>query len=153
MQFIHCVSDCSWVEGRIGKKRAEGAYAWRSFLSSGSVIAAGSDMPVESFDPFLGIHAAVTRAGTDGAPEGGWYPEQRLGLEEALAAYTTGAAFASFSEKRTGSLKEGKFADFVVLSKDISGIPSEEIASVKVLATVVGSEIVYSAPDSPLDAA
>lgn len=144
MQFVHCPSDHTWIVDRIGEKKAENAYAWRSFLSAGCIIAGGSDMPVEPFDPFLGIHAAVMRMNVEGQPSGGWNPTQRLNLEEAIQAFTVNASYAAFSEKLTGSLRKGKAADFIVISDDITGIPSSDITSIRVIASIVGAEVVYS---------
>jgi predicted amidohydrolase YtcJ len=143
MQFIHCTSDMPWVEERLGAGRAAGAYAWRSLAAAGSRIPGGSDFPVESIDPFLGIYAAVTRQDLAGEPPGGWRGEQRLTIEEAVGAFTRDAAYAAHAEEVAGSLAPGKLADFVVLSDDIFSMNPGAIPSIRVLATVLGGEIVY----------
>jgi predicted amidohydrolase YtcJ len=143
MQFVHCTSDMPWVEERLGEERAAGAYAWRSLVAAGSRIPGGSDFPVESINPFLGIHAAVTRQDLAGRPAGGWRGEQRLTVEEAVGAFTVDAAWAAHAEDVAGSLAPGKLADFVVLSDDIFSVNPGEIPLIRVLATVLGGEIVY----------
>jgi hypothetical protein len=135
MQPVHCVQDQRWIRQRIGEKRFRGAYAWKTLLQSGCVLAFGSDTPVESPDPFLGIHAAVTRQG--------WMPDECLSAEQALRAYTLGAAYAGFEEKTKGSLEPGKVADFVVLSQDILTVPHNAIPKTQVLLTVVNGREVF----------
>ena len=149
MQFVHCVSDMSWINSRLGKRRLKIAYPWKSLLSSGCGIAGGSDMPVESVNPFLGIYSAVTRQSPDGMPPGGWGADQRLSLLEALESFTLNAAYASFSEDSLGSLKSGKLADFVIISDDILEIQAEKIPELRVLGTVQDGQIVYTPEDSP----
>ena len=144
MQFKHCTSDMSWAEKRLGPERIAGAYAWRSLLSAGSRIPGGSDFPVEPINPFLGIYAAVTRQDTAGNPEGGWQGAQRLTVEEAIRAFTVEAAYAGCAETVAGSLSPGKLADFVVISGDIFSMQPFEIPMIRVLATVLGGEIVHS---------
>ncbi|HER43264.1 MAG TPA: amidohydrolase, partial [Candidatus Eisenbacteria bacterium] len=143
MQFTHCTSDMPWAEARLGPERVRGAYAWRSFLEAGCRIPGGSDFPVESIDPFLGLHAAVTRADLAGRPPGGWHGWQRLTIEEAVRAFTVDAAYAAHMEDERGSLSPGKLADFVVLSADIMRIEPSRIPDVDVLMTVLGGEIVF----------
>jgi hypothetical protein len=143
MQFIHCTSDMPWVEERLGAGRVAGAYAWRSLVAAGSRIPGGSDFPVESINPFLGIHAAVTRQDLAGEPRGGWRGDQRLTIEEAVGAFTRDAAYAVHAEDVAGSLVPGKLADFIILSDDIFSVNPGEIPSIRVLATVLGGEIVY----------
>ncbi len=145
MQPTHCTSDMRWVEDRVGSERARGAYAWASLLRSGAVLAGGSDFPVESHNPFLGLYAAVTRQNREGRPAGGWRAEQRMTREEALRAFTLGAAYAAFEEQQKGSLEAGKLADFVVIDRDIMTCEPGEIAGTKVLVTVIGGERVYEA--------
>jgi len=145
MQPTHCTSDMRWVEDRVGPTRARGAYAWRTILDSGAVVAGGSDFPVESHNPFLGFYAAVTRQDLQGNPEGGWMPHQKMTREEALHAFTLGAAYASFEESQKGSLEEGKLADFIVIDRDIMTCDEREIPGTKVLRTVIGGETVYEA--------
>ena len=144
MQPIHCPSDMIMAERHWGA-RCSGAYAWRSLLESGAVLAFGSDAPVEDPDVLRGIFAAVTRQREDGAPPGGWYPEQCLTVPEAVYAYTMGAAYASGEERIKGSLSVGKQADMVVLSQDIFDLPPQEILNTRVEATFLAGEVVYSA--------
>ncbi len=144
MQPVHATEDMLFAEDRLGKERAEaGAYAWRSILDQGGIIAAGSDYGVSPFNPFYGLHAAVTRQDRDNNPTGGWIPGQRMTRLEALEAYTTGPAYVEFSEERKGRIKEGMLADFIVIDRDYFEIPKEEIHEIKVLKTVLGGEIVY----------
>ncbi len=147
MQFTHCTSDMPWAEDRVGPERVKGAYAWRSFLEAGCRIPGGSDFPVESIDPFLGLYAAVTRQDLEGNPPGGWYGDQRLTIDEALKAFTIDAAYAARLEDDRGTLSRGKLADFIVLSHDIMTIEPSLIPDVDVLMTVLGGEIVYRGED------
>jgi predicted amidohydrolase YtcJ len=143
MQFTHCTSDMPWAEERLGPERVKGAYAWRSFLEAGCRIPGGSDFPVESIDPLLGLYAAVTRKNLAGQPPGGWYGGQCLTMEEAVRAFTVDAAYAAHLEGERGSLSPGRLADFVVLSHDIMQIDPALVSSVDVLMTVLGGEIVF----------
>ena len=143
MQPIHCTSDMYWATDRLGPDRVKGAYAWRSLLDSGLIIPGGSDFPVESPNPLWGIYAAVTRRDHHGWPEGGWYPEQRMTIEEAIRSFTIWAAFSAFEEEIKGSIRPGKLADLVVLSKDIVTSKPEEILSTEVLMTMLGGKWVY----------
>lgn len=145
MQFTHCTSDMPWAGERLGQERLEGAYAWRYFLSAGCRVPGGSDFPVESINPFLGIYAAVTRKDLDGNPPEAWSPEQSLTIAEAVRAFTADAAYAVHEEDIKGALARGKLADFIVLSDDVMSIAPEAIPRIKVLATVLGGEIVYDA--------
>ena len=145
MQPTHCTSDMRWVDARVGSERAEGAYAWASLLRTDAHLAFGSDFPVESHNPFLGLYAAVTRQNLDEQPDGGWHPEQRLTREEALRAFTIEAAYAAFWEQRVGTLEIGKLADFVVLDRDIMTCDPRDIADTKVLQTFSFGESVYQA--------
>jgi len=145
MQPTHCTSDMRWVEDRVGHERALGAYAWASLLRTGAVIAAGSDFPVESHNPFFGLHAAVTRQNREGLPEGGWMAHERMTREGALRSMTLDAAYAQFAEDRLGSLEAGKLADFVVIDRDVMVCPADKIPGTRVLRTVVGGEEVYRA--------
>lgn len=142
MQPIHATSDMEMAERHWGK-RCSGAYAWRSILDSGAVLAFGSDAPVEDPSVMKGIFAAVTRQREDGTPRGGWYPEQRLTVADALQAYTMGPAYASGEEGIKGSLAVGKLADMVVLSQDIFETPPEQLLCTGVEATVLGGELVF----------
>lgn len=143
MQPTHCTSDMYFVEDRVGKERAEGAYAWRWFIDAGLVIPCGSDFPVESNNPMMGIYAAVTRQDAEGWPETGWYPEQRMTREEAIKGFTIWAAYAAFQEDVLGSIEVGKYADFTVLDKDILEVQPKEILTAKVVYTIVGGKIRY----------
>jgi predicted amidohydrolase YtcJ len=143
MQPIHATSDML-IADRYWGQRSAGAYAWRTQLNAGARLAFGSDSPVESFNPFLGIHAAVTRRRIDGSPHpDGWYPEQRLTVEEAVYGFTMGAAYASYEETRKGSLTPGKLADLSVLDRDIFSIEPMEIAETQVLATMIDGQFVW----------
>jgi hypothetical protein len=141
MQPTHATSDMPWAEARIGARRIRGAYAWRSLLDSGARIAAGSDFPVEEVPPLGGIHAAVTRQDPAGQPPGGWYPEQRMTLEEAVAAFTTGAAFASFSETSRGMLRAGFAGDVTVYDRALVG--DAGLLSTRVVMTIVAGRVVF----------
>jgi hypothetical protein len=145
MQPTHCTSDMYFVEDRVGAERAKGAYAWRWFIDAGLVIPCGSDFPVESNNPLLGIYAAVTRQDPKGWPEGGWFPEQRMTIEEAIKGFTIWAAYSSFQENVLGSIEVGKYADLTVLDKDILKIDPKEILTAKTVYTIVGGQIRYRA--------
>jgi predicted amidohydrolase YtcJ len=142
MQPIHAVHDRVMAERQWGR-RCRHAYAWRSLLQSGARLAFGTDAPVEALNPLLGLYAAVTRRDADGQPPAGWYPQERLGLSEALHAYTQGAAYAAYGEHRRGRLAPGMFADLVVLSQDVWAGPPETLLETQVDLTMVGGEIVY----------
>jgi predicted amidohydrolase YtcJ len=146
MQPTHCTSDMRWVEARVGAERARGAYAWASLLRSGARIAGGSDFPVESHNPFLGLYAAATRQTADGRPEDGWNPQERVSREEALRMMTLDAAHAAFEEDRKGALRPGLLADFIVVDRDVLTCPPRDILATRVLMTVIGGEVVYRAP-------
>ncbi len=141
MQPIHAASDMPFVEARVGGKRAEGGYAWRWFLDAGLTIPCGSDFPVEPVDPLRGLHAAVTRQDSDGRPEGGWFPEQRMTIEEAIRGFTIWAAHAAFQEDAAGSIEVGKLADFTLLDRNILDLPPEEILKTGITAVIVGGKI------------
>ncbi len=145
MQPIHATSDMRMAD-RYWGQRSAGAYAWRTQLKAGAVLAFGSDCPVEKIDPLLGIHAAVTRRRADGSPgPDGWYPEQRLTVEEAVRGFTWGAAYAAGMEGRLGSITPGKLADFTVLDQDIFRIEPMEILDVRVDATIIGGQFMWRA--------
>jgi predicted amidohydrolase YtcJ len=146
MQPTHATSDMNMAEDRIGHVRLEGAYAWRTFMKQGTVIAGGSDFPVESPNPFYGLHAAITRQDHQNQPPGGWYPQQAMTRQEAFRAFTLNAAWAAHEEKTMGSLEPGKWADFIVIDRDIFSIPAKDIWSTRVLQTWVGGKKVYTAP-------
>lgn len=143
MQPTHATSDMNMAEARIGPERILGAYAWRRFLEQGTRIAGGSDFPVESTNPFRGIHAAVTRQDQDGQPPGGWYPAQAMTVAEALRAFTLDAAFAQHAETRQGSLEPGKWADFILVDQDIFAVEPAKLWRTRVLETWVGGSKVY----------
>jgi len=144
MQPIHATSDWLMAEAYWGR-RCAGAYAWRSLARAGTVLAFGSDCPVESIDPLAGIHAAATRQRPDGSPPGGWYPGECLTVEQAVQAYTRGAAYAAGEEQTKGCLAPGMAGDMVVLSEDIFRMDPREIAGTRVVTTVCGGRIVYHA--------
>ncbi len=145
MQPVHATSDMNMAEDRVGPVRILGGYAWRTFLDQGTVIAAGSDFPVELSNPFHGLYSAVTRQDHQGMPDGGWYPNQRITREEALHGFTLGAAYAGHMEKVVGSLEQGKWADFLFIDRDYFTIPDSEIWQIKVLETWVAGEPVFKA--------
>jgi predicted amidohydrolase YtcJ len=144
MQPTHATSDKNMAQDRIGKERLQGAYAWRTFLNQGTKIAGGSDFPVESDNPFFGLHAAVTRTDHDNQPAGGWHPEQAMTLTEAFRAFTLDAAFAEHNEQHIGSLEPGKWADFILIDRDLFKIPPSDIWKIKVRQTWVAGQRVYS---------
>jgi len=144
MQPAHATSDMPWAEQRLGSQRIKGAYAWRSVISTGAHVTLNSDFPGETLNPFAEIYAAVTRQDPQGNPAGGWYPQQRLTITEALRGYTLEAAYAGFEEQVKGTIAAGKLADLTVISKDITQVLPAELLSVRVLKTIVGGRIVYS---------
>jgi predicted amidohydrolase YtcJ len=143
MQPYHAIDDGRWAEKLIGPERIRTTYAFRSLLDSGARLAFGSDWDVAPATPLEGIYAAVTRRTLDGKNPGGWVPSQKIAVEEALRAYTADGAYAQFAEKRKGTLERGKLADLVLLDRDITRIPPEEIRDVNVRATVIGGKIVF----------
>jgi predicted amidohydrolase YtcJ len=142
MQPSHLLTDMNWSESRLGPKRAEHSYTWAEFLRRGVTLAFGTDYPVEPVTPFRGIYAALTRTSEDGKKS--YYPAEKLNIEQTIAAYTTGAAFAEFAEKQKGKLETGMLADFVVLDQDITAAAPLKILGTKVLRTVVGGKTVYA---------
>ncbi len=143
MQPNHLLTDMRWAQDRLGPKRAATSYAWSGFLDRGVTLAFGTDYPVEPVTPFRGLYAAVTRKSEDGKQE--YFPAQRLTIEQAVAAYTTGSAFGEFEEKEKGKLAAGMLADFVVLDRDLTSVSPERILKTKVLRTVVAGKTVYEA--------
>jgi predicted amidohydrolase YtcJ len=141
MQPTHCTSDMPWADARLGGDRLPGAYAWRSLLRTGTVIAGGSDFPVELPNPFHGIHAAVTRRPLSG-PDPGWQPEQRMTRGEAVRAFTAWNAYAAHRESELGTLEPGKWADLVVCSADVFTCPEMDIATIEPVLTAITGEIV-----------
>lgn len=145
MQPTHATSDMPWAEQRVGARRIVGAYAWRQLRDAGTHLALGSDFPVESVDPRLGLYAAVTRSDARGLPAGGWYPDEKLTAFEALRGFTLEAAYAGFAEHEVGSLAPGKRADFVVLAEDPLAVPEAALRTLTVRATYVDGKAVYEA--------
>jgi predicted amidohydrolase YtcJ len=143
VQPCHLLTDMNWVVERIGPQRAKTSYPWASFLKHGVALAFGTDYPVEPINPFRGIYAAVTRKNEAGTKE--FFPEQKISMTQAIAAYTTGSAYAQFAEKEKGTMATGMLADFVVLDRDITKVLPAEILKTKVLRTVVGGKTVYEA--------
>ncbi len=143
MQPYHAADDGRWCEQRLGPERSKGAYTFRSLLDTGARLAFGSDWTVAPLNPLLGIKAAVTRQTLDGRNPGGWLPEQKITLDEAIAAYTLGSAYAEFAEASKGSISPGKLADVVVLDRDIYKLDPADIDQAKVLLTILGGKIVY----------
>lgn len=143
MQPTHATSDMPWAGDRVGEKRLAGAYAWRKVLNAGGRLALGSDFPVESADPRLGLYAAVTRQDLQGKPPGGWLPGERLTREEALRGFTLDAAWSLFLEKEVGSLEMGKRADLVVFARDPMAVSETEIPKAEIDFTVVDGQVVY----------
>jgi predicted amidohydrolase YtcJ len=145
MQPYHAIDDGRWAEKRIGHRRALTTYAFRSLLDSGATLAFGTDWYVAPLDPMLSIYAAVTRRTLDGKNPGGWIPEQKITVEEAVRAYTVGSAYAEFTDDVKGTITPGKLADLVILSRDIFKIDPVEIEKTKVRMTIVGGRVVYEA--------
>lgn len=145
MQATHQTSDMRWAEARVGPQRIRGAYAWRSLLNTGVIIPNGTDFPVEEVNPLLTFHAAVTRQDPTNWPAGGWYPDQKMTRQEALQSMTIWPAYAGFQESVLGSLTPGKYADFVVLDRDIMQVPDTEIVRTRVISTWIGGKRVYEA--------
>lgn len=145
MQPTHATSDMSWAEARVGKERLAGAYAWRRMLEAGVALAFGSDFPVEQPSPLLGLHAAVTRQDLAGLPEGGWLPEQRLSVAEAIAGFSSGAAYAAHRDDHLGMLAPGYRADLTVLRGDPMAVAPSELPELAIHATLVDGELVYEA--------
>ena len=146
MQPVHQTSDRVMAEARLGPDRLAGAYAWNSIASAGATLAFGSDAPVESPDPFAGLAAAFTRSDATGEPFGGWRPEERVTREQALAAFTAGAAYAGFAEKRFGRLIPGEHADFLLVDRDPLLASPQELRATKVIETWIGGKRVFIAP-------
>jgi len=143
IQPTHATSDMPWAERRLGPGRIRGAYAWRQLVEAGAKLAGGSDFPVESENPLLGFYAAVTRQDLSGGPAGGWRPGERLTRREALALFTTGAAYAAFEEDRLGRIAPGFEADLTVLAGDPMTAPPRDIPSIPVVLTITGGRVAY----------
>jgi predicted amidohydrolase YtcJ len=144
MQPYHAIDDGRWAEKRLGPDRIKTTYAFHSLLESGARVAFGSDWTVAPLNPLLGIYAAVTRRTTDGKHPGGWIPEQKITVSEAIQCYTLNSAFASFEENSKGSIECGKLADMVLLDRDPFIVPSTSLKDVLVDVTIAGGKIVYS---------
>lgn len=144
MQPTHCTTDMRFCERRVGPERSKHAYIWRTLLDNGAMLAFGSDWSVEPLDPMRGLYSTVTRKNIEfDYPEGGWFPEQKLTMAEAIKYFTYGSAYASFEENIKGTLEAGKLADMIVLSKDLFTIEPQEILTTEVLYTILGGKVVY----------
>ena len=143
MQPTHATSDKNMAEDRVGPQRIKGGYAWQTFLDQGTIVAAGSDFPVEHSNPFFGLYSAITRMDHEGNPEGGWYPEESLSREQALKAFTVDAAYAAHQEEVIGSLEPGKWADFIIIEQDYFEVSANEIWQIEVLETWVAGKKVF----------
>ena len=144
MQPTHCISDKKFCEKRIGSERAKGAYAWKSLADEGAMLAFGTDYQVEPLNPMEGLYASVTRKDRLGEAGQGWFPEQKITMEQAINFYTLGSAYAQFMEKRKGMIKPGYLADIVITDKDLLTIPENEIMKTKVDYTITGGKVVYA---------
>jgi predicted amidohydrolase YtcJ len=147
VQPYQAIDDGRWAEARIGHDRASRTYAFRTFIDHGVRLAFGTDWPIAPLDPLLTLYAATTRATLDGKHSQGWFPEQKVSIQEAVAAYTMGAAYAEFQEHEKGSIEPGKLADLVLLSQDVLTIAPAAIRDTHVLTTWVGGVAVYEARD------
>ena len=143
MQPAHAISDKRWAQDRLGEYRVLGAYSWHSFMAHGVRVPFGTDWPVEPISPYLGLYAAVTRQSTEGDPAGGWWPEERLSIEDAIRNYTAESAYASFEEREKGQVVAGMLADLVVHSRDLLTIAPREILQAEADVTVFDGRVVY----------
>ena len=143
MQPSHQTTDMRWAEDRIGSERIKGAYAWNTMLKNGVRLAFGTDYPVEPISPFRGLYACVTRERPQGGPRNGWEPQEKISFSDCIRAYTSGSAYAQFEEGKKGELESGEYADFIVLSDDLTKIRPAQYTKVRVLRTVVGGKTVY----------
>ena len=146
MQPSHQTTDMRWAESRVGPDRIKGAYAWATLEKSGARLAFGTDYPVEVVSPFRGLYACVTRQLPNGSPAGGWQRQEKISLDDCIRAYTSGSAYAEFEEGKKGELKPGEYADFIILSNDLTKVPPSEYLKSEVLRTVVGGRTVYEKP-------
>jgi predicted amidohydrolase YtcJ len=143
MQPSHAISDLFFAPSRLGPDRVAGAYAWRSLLDAGAIVAGGTDAPVERGEPMIEFYAAVERRSLDGFADANWHPEQRVSRMEALRMFTIAPAYAAFQEKERGSIEVGKLADFSVFSADLMQIAEAEILKTRAVMTIIGGEIVH----------
>ncbi len=143
MQPSHAISDKRWAQERLGEYRVLGAYSWHTFMAHGVHVPFGTDWPVEPISPYLGLYAAVTRQSTEGDPAGGWWPEERLSIEDAIRNYTAESAYASFEEREKGRVAAGMLADLVVHSKDLLAVAPQEILQTEADLTVFAGRVVY----------
>jgi predicted amidohydrolase YtcJ len=143
MQPSHAISDKRWAQDRLGEYRVQGAYAWHKMQAHGVHVAFGTDWPVEPINPYLGLYAAVTRQSTEGDPAGGWWPQERLSIADAIRCYTAESAYASFEEKEKGQIVTGMLADLVVHTRDLLTIKPEEILQTEADITILGGRVVY----------
>ncbi|MBA4073172.1 MAG: amidohydrolase [Gemmatimonas sp.] len=148
MQPYHAIDDGRWVDRVIGAERAKGTYAFKSLLDTKATLAFGSDWFVAPPTPLMGIYAAVTRRTLDETRPGGWVPEQKISVEDALRAYTSGAAYAGFAEGTRGVLKKGMLADLTMIDRDLMTIAPETIRDAKIVRTIVNGKVVYEGPDA-----
>src|SRR4029077_18059414 len=145
MQPSHQTTDMRWAEDRVGRDRIKGAYAWATMLKNGVRLAFGTDYDVEPISPFRGLYACVTRERPEGGPKNGWEPQEKISLEACIRAYTSGSPHPRFREGKKGELKAGEYADFIILSNDLTKIPPAQYTKTQVLRTVVGGRTVYQA--------
>ncbi|MDQ5836869.1 MAG: amidohydrolase [Acidobacteriota bacterium] len=143
MQPSHAISDKRWAEDRLGEYRVMGAYSWHTMMAHGVHVPFGTDWPVEPINPYLGLYAAVTRQSTDGQPVGGWWPEERISIEDAIRNYTAEGAYASFEERDKGQIAAGMLADLVVHTKDLLTVAPKEILQTEPELVVFGGRIIY----------
>ncbi|MBG0859953.1 MAG: amidohydrolase [Bacteroidales bacterium] len=143
MQPTHCISDKKFYEKRVGPERCKGAYAWRSLVDAGSMLAFGTDYQVEPLNPMEGLYAAVSRKERLGEEGEGWFPEQKLSMEEAIKYYTLGSAYAQFMDDRKGMIRKGYLADIVIVDRDLLTIPESDIMKTRVDYTITGGKVVY----------
>lgn len=145
MQPSHQSNDMRWAEQRLGSERVKGAYACNSLQKAGATLAFGTDYDVEPINPFRGLYACVTRELPEGGPAGGWQPQEKISLDDCIRAYTSGSAYAQFEDGKKGELKVGEYADFIILSQDLTKATPKEILGTEVLQTIVGGRSVYKA--------
>ncbi|HXH66936.1 MAG TPA: amidohydrolase [Candidatus Limnocylindrales bacterium] len=143
MQPSHQSNDMRWAEQRVGPERVKGAYAWNSIQKGGARLAFGTDYDVEPINPFRGLYACVTRELPEGGPAGGWQPQEKISLDDCIRAYTSGSAYAQFEDGKKGELKAGEYADFIILSQDITKAAPKDLLKTEVLRTVAGGRTVY----------